>query len=263
MKHLTSIVWTLLIVSSLCAFTYSSWIATPADKPSCQSAAHIAAPIFMYNLSSPCMNTITKENIHKAERVSDLIPDHRLQVQLKNNRISVRDVKLRLEEKRSSCNKLRSEKWNGNSFSEAQRNLLKSTDYSSTFFLEGYYTDNNLVEDPYQDRYFNYCMTVVPEHQASYKAGNNVFIDYLRTNAAATIATLQDGNLMSGSILFTVSKEGSLSGINLNSTCGYPSVDLRMLELIKRIPGDWDVATNGNGDSVDQSFVFTYGQGGC
>ena len=75
-------------------------------------------------------------------------------------------------------------------------------------------------------------MTVVPENQASYKAGNNAFIDFLKAKCQPTIAKVQKGNLKSGMISFTVTKAGAISNIVNESTCGYPNVDERMIDLL-------------------------------
>lgn len=263
MKRFTLIVCTVILTLALTAFTYSSWNAQPNNKISCQTTKEIEPPTFFYDLSSHCKNTITKERMHNAKTVSDLMPDFVMQENLKNNITSVRDVKIRIEEENVHHTKHRIEKGNGNSLSEEQISLLNSTDYSTNFFLEGISTPNNEIKDVSKERYFNYYMTIVPEQQASYQAGTNAFINFLRTNCQPTIAKVQKGNLKSGKISFTVTKAGALSNININSTCGYPSVDEKMVKLINKLPDGWNVATNGKGEKVNQTLVFSYGQTGC
>ena len=136
-------------------------------------------------------------------------------------------------------------------------------DYSTNFSLEGYSTPNNLVRVINEKRYFNYYMTVIPEQQATYKAGNKTFIDFLKTNCQPTIAKVQRGNLKSGKISFTVTKTGTISNINIESTCGYPSVDEKMMDLMNELPDVWNGATNGKGEKVIQTLFFSYGQTGC
>ena len=263
MKSIRFIACTVVIAFTLTAFTYSSWNGLPTNKLSCQTTNEIEPPTFSYNLSPPGKNTITKERLHNAKTISDLIPDFSNQENLKNNIISVRDVKIRIEEENVHQNKRESEKRNGNSLSKEQISLLKSTDYSTNFFLEGFYTPNNLIKDLNKDRYFNYHMTVVPEQQATYKGGNMAFINFLTTKCQPTIAKVLKGNLKYGNISFTITKAGTISNIHINSTCGYPSVDERMMDLMNKLPDVWNVATNGKGEKVNQTLVFSYGQTGC
>jgi hypothetical protein len=41
------------------------------------------------------------------------------------------------------------------------------------------------------------------------------------------------------------------------------TVDEKMMELMKKLPDGWNVATNGNGEKANQNLVFSYGQKGC
>ncbi len=263
MKNSTLIACTVIITFSLTAFTYSSWNGLPTNKHSCQTAHENDPPAFFYALSPRASNTITKERMHHATSIADLIPDFSIQENLKNNNTSVRDVKIIIEEDNVDHSKHRMEKGNGNSLSKEQINIFKSTDYSTNFFLEGFYVHNDSKKDASKDRYFNYYMTVVPEQQATYKAGNMAFINFLSTECQPTIAKLQKGNLKSGNISFTVTKAGTISNIEIKETCGYPSVDEKMVHLINQLPDDWNVATNGKGEKVNQTLVFSYGQTGC
>ena len=263
MKSITLIASTIVIALTLTAFTYSGWNVQPTHKMGCQAATEIEPPTFSYDLSPRANNTVTKEGMYSATTVADLVPDFGNQEDLKNNVISVRDVKIRIEDENLHETKHRSEKGNGNSLSAAQMNLLKDTDYSTNFSLEGFYTDIDPTKFSSQDRYFNYYMTVVPETQASYKAGKETLIDFITAKSKSTIDKLQKGNLKSGNIRFTVTTNGSISDISIDSTCGYPRVDKRMVELINSLSEGWNVATDGKGEKVNQVLVFSYGQGGC
>jgi len=263
MKNFTSIAWTLIITFLLTAFAYSNWTSPNVNKLGCQTTIKIEPPTFFYNLSSGCPNTISKERIHKAKTVSDLMPDHGMQENLKNNISTLRDVEIKIEDDKALRTNLKSEKRNENILSDQQLDLLKSTDYFTNFFLEGYSIDNNPNKDLNKERYFNYCMTVVPVQQAAYKAGNNAFIDFLKRNCQPSMAKVKSGNLKSGNISFTVTKAGTISNIVLRSTCGYPGIDKKMMDLMNDLPDEWIAATNGKGEKVNQTFVFSYGQGGC
>jgi hypothetical protein len=263
MKNIILIACTVVITFTLAAFTSSNWNCSFTHNSCSQPTKVIEPPNFFYSLSSRCKNTITKERMHNAKTISDLMPDFRMQENLKNNITSLRDVKIRFEEENAHNTKQRIAKGNGNTLSKEQITLFKSTDYTTSFFLEGFVTHNDLTSDLKKEQYFNYNIAVVPEQQASYKAGNNAFIDFLSTKCQPTINKVQKGNLKSGSISFTITNEGTISNINNNSTCGYSSVDERMMDLLNKLPEVWNVGTNGKGEKVDQTLVFSYGQMGC
>ena len=263
MKNIILITCAVVATFTLTAFTYSNWNGSPTNEACSQSTKVTAPPTFFYNLSPRAKNTITKERMHNAKTISDLIPDYSEQENLKNNVTSVRDVKIRIEEENVPDTKHRSEKGNENRLSKEQLKLLKATNYSTNFFLEGFIVHNNSITGLNKERYFNYYMTVIPEQQATYKAGNEALIDFLTSKCQPTIAKIQSGNLKSGKISFTVTKTGTISNIVNYSTCGYPSVDKRMMELMNELPDDWNIATNGKSEKVNQSLVFSYGQSGC
>ena len=271
MKNTIFITCTVIITLALTAFTYSNWNSLPINKgcsqPTIKGCSQptkvIDPPTFFYNLSPLCKNTITKERMYNAKTISDLMPEYNMQENLNNNITSLRDVKIRIEEENVDDTKHKSEIGNGNSLSEEQINLLKSTDYSTIFFLEGYSVDNKATADIVKERYFNYHMAVVPENQASYKTGNTAFIDFFSTESQPTIAKIESGNLKGGKISFTITKAGTISNLDNYSTCGYASVDERMMELMNNLPDGWNVATNGKGEKVNQTLVFSYGQTGC
>jgi hypothetical protein len=47
-------------------------------------------------------------------------------------------------------------------------------------------------------------------------------------------------------------------------TTGYPSLDKKLMTLIKNIPGKWTPAENIKGEIMEQELVFTFGSAdGC
>ena len=154
MKNITLIACTVIISFTLTAFTYSNWNGPLTDKTCSQPTRVIEPPNFFYNLSSTCKNTITKEKMHNAKTISDLMPDYSMQENLKNNVTSLRDVKIRIEEDNVDNTKKRSVKANGNNLSKEQLDFFKSTDYSTSFFLEGFVTRNNVNSGLKNEQYF-------------------------------------------------------------------------------------------------------------
>ena len=64
---------------------------------------------------------------------------------------------------------------------------------------------------------------------------------------------------------FIVTKEGTITQVKHDAmTTGYTSIDQKLMELIKNIPGEWTPAENANGEKMDYEFVFTFGpRDGC
>lgn len=253
----------MILALMLSAYTFSTWNGEDNNQACSQSTNVIEPPTFFYNLSAGTNNTISKERMHNAKTVADLFPDYQMQEDVKNKRTVLREVKIRVAAEHGHCSKGTAELKSGTKFSEEQVNLLQSTDYSTNFNLEGYAVPNTIIPDLNNKRHFNYSMTVVPENQASYKGGNEAFIDFLTAQCQPTIAKTKRGNLKSGNISFNVTKSGSISDVKIISTCGYPSVDKRMMDLMNELPQGWNIATNNDGEKLDQTLVFSYGQGGC
>ncbi len=167
-----------------------------------------------------------------------------------------RDVKIRVLEDQSEYGK-------SDVLNNKQIDLLRTTHYASNFSVEAFcrkvYTDGREIKD-YN---FVYYISVIPEKEASYKTEKIALINYLKKNSQPTIAKVKRGNLKSGIISFTVTKNGLIINVNINSTCGYPSVDKKMLQLMTELPGEWNIASNGKGEKIDQTFIFSFGSIDC
>jgi hypothetical protein len=263
MRYITFIACTFFIAFSLTAFINSNWNDTKTNNVCSAPNELIDPPTFFYDLSSGNKNIVTKERMHNAKTVADLFPDFQMQEDVKNKSSVLRDVKISVGAPHGHCSMGSFTIEDGNSFTDEHVKLLQSADYGTNFNLEGYTVPNIVVPDLNKKRYFNYSMTVVPENQATYRVGNEALINFLSTKCQSTIDKVERGHLKSGNISFTVTKEGSLSNIELQSTCGYPSVDGRMMDLMDRLPTVWNVATDSNGEKIEQTLVFSYGVGGC
>lgn len=263
MKKIILLISALVLVIGLTAYRYTS-ISTPPDIGiKCQKSSIKAPPILNYKLSSYCSNTITKQTLKSAQSIKDIIPDYTFQLKLSHGDITVRDITIGEGEVGSAAIHRVSKTGIGNNLNSAQWELLKSMDYSKILSVEGYYTVSKSGEDQLNDRYFSYCMTIVPEKEAVYFDGKKSILDYLESNSRATIQGEQDGFLESGNISITVSKTGIIDDIFLLSSCGYGSIDEKMIQLLKQLPGSWKAATDSRGEKVDQTFIFSYGKMGC
>ena len=60
-----------------------------------------------------------------------------------------------------------------------------------------------------------------------------------------------------------ITTDGTVSDVILESTSGYDSIDDKMIELIKSMPGKWNAATDSQGEKVEQELVYSFGLVGC
>ena len=258
MKIIVSIVCSLLIALAVSPIIHPEGKTTDKVQACSKPSQEIISPTFRYDLSTRAKHTVTKEQINKATTVADLMPDYAIQKGLKDRILAVRDVKVITEDEKETSASGRY------ALTDEQLKILKSFDYSTNFFLEGYSIQNELIPDVNKERYFKYFMTVVPEKQAVYKEGKEALIEYLKSSAQAIIDKQEQGSLKSGNILLTISPSGILDKVELSRTCGYTSVDNRMLELFNQLPkGWWEAAANEKGENVEQTLIFTFGLLGC
>lgn len=208
---------------------------------------------FIYNIDSRFIWNITKEQITNAKSILDIYPKDatvgmddfsNVQVTILQNDIEI--------SKFGDSEKL----------TKAQRKLLQSLDYSSNFYVRANYGKFNYVTGQ-SDNHIIYYITVVPEKEATYSKGQDALIDYLKTNTTKDIEIVTADKLKPGQVRFTVTKNGEISNVNLDSSSGYDSLDKKMIKLIKNLPEKWEAATNEKGEKVEQTLIFFYGLQGC
>ncbi|MFT5238088.1 MAG: hypothetical protein ACI840_001042 [Ulvibacter sp.] len=215
-----------------------------------------AYPDFAYDVGSRFMSRVTKEDLHKAKSILDILPKEQTDPVFRYKTVSV----IILDDYRQTDKR---EIGYSEVLTEAQIKLLQSTDYSTNFLIRAEFQEMNNDVNNLVNNYFTPHMTVVPENEAVYVNGKDALIDYLKENSKEKTTIVNERKLKSGRIFFTVTKKGDISNVNLTSTSGYPSIDLYMIELVKSISGAWEAATNSNGDKVEQELVFSFGTIGC
>jgi len=148
---------------------------------------------------------------------------------------------------------------------DAQIDLLKSTDYFSHFTIRTEFKEKNTETGKMEDRFFGPHITVVPENQAIYVDGKEALIEYLKINSKEDLNIIKGDKLGSIKISFIISKNGIVTDVKHDAmTTGYPSIDERFINLLENIPGKWIPAENTNGEKIDQELVFTFGPAnGC
>lgn len=151
-------------------------------------------------------------------------------------------------------------------FTSAQLKLLQSSEYETSFIIRADYLEKNNEMGALSELVDSYTTphhTVVPEKQAYYTDGKESLMKYLRENSKDAIATVDPNKLQPAKLYFTVTKNGTIENIHLDRTSGYPEVDKRMIDIIKKAPGIWEPAENAEGDKVNQELVVSFGLMGC
>ena len=114
-----------------------------------------------------------------------------------------------------------------------------------------------------EDYFLVYYLTIVPEKQAVCYDGLASFTDYIKENIKEKTVNITKQGIQPGKVRFTVTKNGSIENIKLESTSGYKEVDHELMRLIAKAPQKWEPATNSNGKKVDEELVFFFGIKGC
>lgn len=148
---------------------------------------------------------------------------------------------------------------------EAQLNILKSTDYFSHFTIRTEFKEKNKDTGKLEERFFGPHITVVPDQQATYVDGKEALITYLKDNSKAAMQVIKGDKLGAIKISFIVNKQGIVTNVKHDAmTTQYPSIDEKFMQLVKDIPGEWIPAKNSKGETMDYEFVFTFGpRDGC
>ena len=211
-------------------------------------------PNFYYAVASRFNATITKEDLQNAKSLQDIVPKGAAE-----GVKSFKDVIISIlpEDKATKI------KGKNEILTPAQLELLQSVEYSTQFFIRGNFYQNKYGLSELEEDYLIYYMTVVPEKQASFRKGHTALMNYLRLKSAKEVAGTNVDDLKSGKIQFTITTDGTVSNVMLESTSGYDSIDDKMIKLIKSMPGKWNAAKDSKGEKVEQELVYSYGLIGC
>ena len=183
MKKMLFLISSLMLIVGLTAYSYTSINNQPEVKTKCQKASIRTPPILNYGISTYCNNKVSKQQLRTAQSIVEIIPDYAFQMKLNNGELSMRDFSIGEGQIGSAAIHRIATTGVGNHLNTAQWQLLKSMDYSKILSVEGYYTDSKSSGDEVNDRYFNYCMSLVPENEAVYVDGKNAILDYLKSNS--------------------------------------------------------------------------------
>lgn len=269
MKKSILIICAALITLSLTAFSYMNWNNSEkaqgeisySESETVAFANNLFNTLYkqadfdlFYNVESRFMTTITKEDLHKAKSIIDILPGQATDLvesyQVSEVVILHDDANVR-------------EKGKSDVLNTAQLKLLQSADYSTDFYISANCKRKDPITGGLKKDSIIYYMTIIPEKKAEYTRGFDALIEYLKESSQEATAIIRKDQLRPGKVNFTVTKEGAIAGVKLLSTSGYPSVDKELIELISDMPGKWEPATNSKGEKVDQELVFFFGLEGC
>jgi len=249
---------------SLMAFSFINWNnPTPIQYGTSEcSSKGLEEPIqekvysdFNYNLG-PRFSPIKKSDLGNLKSVSDLLSKEEFESIVSYKSVSVIIIK---NERQSNIR----EYGNTNELTEAQLNLIQSSDYSSHFAIRADYKIINKETGMEADTFVGPHFTVVPEKKAVYLSGKKVLLDYFKTNNKENTVNLDEKTIRPAKLYFTVTKKGTITNIRLDRPTGNTAIDNSMIELMRNAPGKWKPAENANGKKMDQELVISFNVGGC
>ncbi|WP_431136378.1 hypothetical protein [Psychroserpens mesophilus] len=265
MKKNIIIFSTVLALMSLAFFGFTNWNTTKIEKIKSSDSAILAfdqnvkrnLPDLYYGVDTR-FAAIKKSDIDSATTIYDFLNEGEKQQIVEIN--SVKLVKIKNNRLSDSA-----EYGNDEQLTDAQIKLIKSTTYFDHFTVRTKFKGKNEKTGKLEDRLFSPHITVVPYHQARYNDGKEALINYLKDNSINDLNIIENKELGAIKIAFVVTKEGQISNIKHDAmTTGYPSLDKKLMELIKSIPGEWTPAKTSEGEQLDYEFVFTFGpRDGC
>ncbi|MDB9721165.1 hypothetical protein OAA67_04730 [Winogradskyella sp.] len=148
---------------------------------------------------------------------------------------------------------------------DAQLKLIKSRTYFEHFIIRTEFKEKNKDTGQLESHFFGPHITVVPDKQATYINGKDALITYLKTNSAPQVDVITNNKVGAIKISFIITKDGKVFNVKHDAmTTGYKSIDEKLIQLIKNIPGEWTPAENTKGEKIEQELVFTFGpKDGC
>jgi len=250
MKKSILIICAVLTAFSLMAFGYIKW--NGHNEASC-NYKNTELDLF-YNVDSRFIANVTKENLHNSKSIIDILPKKATLpiVSYQSSEVFILNEDNEISEKGES-----------HILNDSQIALLQTTDYSNNILIKANFTTKNSLIGDLKNDYLTYYITIIPEKEAEFASGLAELLQYLRENSKEETSIIKEDKLQPGRVNFIVTKNGSISNVRLNSTCGYSSVDKALVEMIENMPEKWEPATNSKGDKVDQELIFFFGKAGC
>jgi hypothetical protein len=210
---------------------------------------------FVYDVG-PRFISITKSDLDKATSISDFLDDKQMKHIVNLKTVGIIIIK---NEKQTAIKHI----GYSEALSKSQIALLQSFDYSTSFIIRSDYETLNKDTGALEDGYATPHRTIVPETQAVYEKGIDALKYFLRVQSKDAIKHVETKKLQPAKLFFTVTKQGAVENIRLDTSSNYPEVDQLMIELIQNTPDSWIPAENAKGEKVDQELVVSFGLMGC
>ena len=253
MKKSSFIIFFTVITVSMITYGFKSQINTNVNR--CEiTTSPKANPDFVYLIEPRFNSTISKKELQNAKSITDIFPK-----KATNGISDFQNTKIVLLPE----NKNNTEYGKGEILNPDQLALISLAEYSTNFYLRADYTRKTLNNFQVERNHIIYYMSVIPEKPAEYQNGHSSLINYLKQNSVEETLISSKNDLKPGKIRFTVTQQGEISDVILESTSGHQVIDQTMLNLISKAPGKWNPATNEDGKAVEQDLTFFFGVAGC
>lgn len=207
----------------------------------------------VYDVSNRFIATITKEDLHKATTISDLVPKGAT-----DGIVSFREVKIGIVSTKNDV----FAKGNSGQLNQKQLKMLQSANYSQDYYIEAFSQEKNETTGKTEEQCFVYYVSIIPEKEASYPGGKKAVIKFLKNECKNKVGIIKKDGLKPGRVCFTVKSNGMINDMRITATCGYDEVDQELLKAVSKL-GNWTPAQNSKGENIDQDFIFFFGLQGC
>lgn len=147
-----------------------------------------------------------------------------------------------------------------------QLNMLQHLDLNSDLKVNILYTYRNPVSNQTENNKIKINLTIVPEKQAQFAAGNESMKAYIHHSPISKFAHLSAKNNWEILVYFTVNEKGDIENTKVIRSSGDADRDSTILQTLQNMP-QWKPAENAKGEKVKQVFRFAVGNrplgGGC
>ena len=236
---------TLIALVSICLAAFAFRISVDPET--------VDASQFLFDVRSRESATVTKAALLKATNATDILPCQTTWLEH-----PVQELRVTTFEGEKRFRKVGKDLY----FTDEQKAMLTALEHNDIFSLKAPCNGPNPDKPDMTEYEMYYSFTVVPEKEASYPGGEETIVDHLRTvsNDFILKAKINGDDLKRGFVVFKVSKTGEVMNAEHMISCGYPSVDDKMVELLNGLPEKWVPAKDGNGQVVEQELVLYFGQ---
>jgi TonB family protein len=208
-----------------------------------------------YNVHGTYAHPITREKLHDARSMGDIIPYYPVLWIL--SYVSVEIV--------ATCDGKAMIATSPNDIlSTDQKNILNTVDLGANIIVNIDYKYKNPATDIIEINRMHYSTSVIPELEAEFPGGEQQMNKYLKEKAIDKISEGASKIFKFAIIKFTVDEEGKITNAQIATASGDPKIDKLLLKAINKMP-KWKPAENPMGIKAKQSFEFSVGNNneGC